>query len=137
MFRAVVDTNVLFTGLTRLGEEASVIDAWVGRRFLPCVSTSLALEYESVIQRKLGLAKRETALEALQALLSRSQYTPIRFRYRPSSHDPGDDHVVECVLNSQSILVTSNIRDFREPSRQLGFQVLQPSAFLEVLRKEN
>lgn len=137
MLRAVVDTNVLFTGLTKQGADASVVDAWVGRRFLPCVSTALALEYESVMLRKLGPSKQQTAMEALQALLARCHYTPIRFRYRPASRDPGDDHVVECVLNSQSMLVTRNVRDFQEPSRQLGFRVLQPPAFLELLRKEN
>lgn len=76
-------------------------------------------------------------MQALQALLTRCQYTPIRFRYRPASVDPGDDFVVECVLNSQAMLVTSNLRDFRGPSRQLGFRTLLPTAFTELLRKEN
>ena len=46
MLRAVVDTNVLFEGLTSRGDAANVLDRWVARDFVPCVSTALALEYD-------------------------------------------------------------------------------------------
>lgn len=133
----MVDTNVLVAGLSRTGPAGAVIDAWVERRFRPCVSTALALEYEDVLGRKLGVARRETELKALQALLARSEYVPIRFTYRPSSPDPGDDLVVDCVLNSQAILVTENVRDFRRASRELGFQLLRPDQFLKLLEKDS
>lgn len=73
---------------------------------------------------------------ALQALLLRSEYVPIYYSYRPASRDPGDDFIVDCVLNSRALLVTSNIRDFSEASRQLGFKVLQPSEFIQFLAEE-
>ena len=132
-----MDTNVLLEGVTRHGPAGEVVDGWVERRFLPCVSTALALEYEDVLGRKLGAAKQQRALEALQALLVRCEYVPIRFSYRPASQDPGDDLVVDCVLNSQSLLVTNNVRDFRRPSLELGFRVYRPAEFLDALRKED
>ena len=135
MLRVVVDTNVLFTGLTRRGSEADIIDAWAGRRFLPCVSTALALEYQATLGSKLGPRKKHLALPALQALLSRCEFVAIWYLYRPSSPDPGDDLVVECVLNSRSLLVTQNVRDFRAPARQLGFTVLKPAEFLDLLNR--
>lgn len=137
MIRAVVDTNVLLEGLTRRGSAGEVIEAWTKRRFRPCVSTALALEYQDVLGRKLGPAKAEQALKALQALLLRSQYVPIRFSYRPASDDPGDDLVVDCVLNSGSMLVTSNVRDFRRPAQELGFRVYRPPEFLEIVRSRD
>lgn len=136
MLRAVVDTNVLFAGLSRRGPEGEVIDAWVAREFLPCVSTALALEYEEVLGKKLGIAKRVHAMKALQALLSRCEYVPIRFTYRPASPDPGDDLIVDCVLNSQALLVTANVRDFRTPARDLGFSIVPPQEFLKLLEQE-
>lgn len=136
MIRAVVDTNVLFEGLTHLGPAAEVVDAWVARRFLPCVSTALALEYQDVLSRKLRPTRSERSLMALQALLARCEYVPIYYTYRPASRDPGDDFVVDCVLNSRSLLVTSNVRDFVEASQKLGFQILQPSELITLLGKE-
>jgi putative PIN family toxin of toxin-antitoxin system len=133
VIRAVVDTNVLFEGLTRLGSAAEIVDAWVERRFRPCVSTALVLEYQDVLSRKLGKARGEAAMMALQALLSRCEYVPIYFSYRPISRDPGDDFIIDCVLNSRAVLVTSNIKDFAEASRQLGFKTLRPSEFIPLL----
>jgi predicted nucleic acid-binding protein len=55
VIRAVIDTNVLFEGLTKLGPAASVVDAWAQKLFQPCVSTALALEYQEVLERKLAV----------------------------------------------------------------------------------
>ena len=102
--RAVVDTNVLLEGLTRRGAAAEVVDAWVTGRFQPCVSTALTLEYQDVLARKLNPFRGRRALSILQALLARCEFVPIYFSYRPASRDPGDDLVIDCVLNSQAIL---------------------------------
>jgi putative PIN family toxin of toxin-antitoxin system len=133
----VVDTNVLIAGLRRSGPAGAILDAWVERRFQPCVSTALALEYEEVLVRKLGEARRESGLRALQALLARSEYVPVWFTYRPTSPDPADDLVVDCVVNSRAILVTDNLRHFRGPSRELGFRLLRPVEFIELLKEKD
>jgi predicted nucleic acid-binding protein len=127
---------VVFEGLTRLGPAATVMDAWADRRFRPCISTALALEYQDVLARKLRPARGESALMALQALLVRGEYVPIYYTYRPASRDPGDDFIVDCVLNSRALLVTSNIRDFSEASQRLGFKVLLPSDFALLLEEQ-
>lgn len=132
--RAVVDTNVLFEGLTHLGPAADVVDAWVSRRFRPCVSTALALEYQDVLARKLRPTRGEAALIALQALLVRCEYIPIYFSYRPASRDPGDDLIVDCVLNGRAVLVTSNTVDFTVASRQLGFRTFRPEEFMRYIQ---
>ncbi|MFL6203587.1 MAG: putative toxin-antitoxin system toxin component, PIN family [Thermoanaerobaculia bacterium] len=132
----MIDTNIVFEGLTHLGPSAKVLDAWAERRFLPCVSTALALEYQAVLQSKLAAYRRETVSMALQGLLARCEYVPIYFSYRPASRDPGDDLVVDCVVNSRAVLVTSNTRDFLGASQQLGFPVLRPEIFLSLIRED-
>jgi len=53
--RAVIDTNVLFEGLTRQGGAPGlIIDAWFADLFQPCVSNALAYEYLDVLSRKLS-----------------------------------------------------------------------------------
>lgn len=63
MFRAVVDTNVLVSGLNRTGLEGAVIDAWTDQVFQRCVPTALAVEYQEVLARKFPVARRETAMQ--------------------------------------------------------------------------
>jgi len=73
---------------------------------------------------------------ALQALLHRAVFVPIRFTYRPAPPDPDDDHVVDCAMNAAVPVVTSNVRDFQEVASRLGFEVLRPGEFLARLRSE-
>ncbi len=136
MIRIVVDTNVLFEGLTKAGACADVIDLWVGRAVTVCVSTALALEYEEVLTNKLGDNKRALALPALQALLNRVEFVAILTQVRPMSPDPDDDLVIECAYNGHADIVTRNRKDLAPAEEALGIRVLSPEQFLE-LHKEN
>jgi len=136
MIRAVVDTNVVFEGLTSLSAASQVMDAWVERRFVPCVSTALALEYEEVLTNKLGAKKGPAALKALQALLDRAQFVPIHYRVRPASPDPDDDFVLEAAYNSGAVVVTRNLKDLKAAGASLGIVVRTPDEFLEDLDQE-
>jgi len=137
MDRLVVDTNVLFEGLTRLGACADVIDLWVSGAVTVCVSTAVALEYEDVLARKLGEPKKALALPALQALLDRVEFVPVLTPVRPLSPDPDDDRIIECAYNGHAVLVTRNLKDLAIAEAVLGVPVLTPEQFLELRREDN
>lgn len=130
VMRAVVDTNVLFEGLSKRGTCGRVVDAWVGRRFTPCVSTALALEYEEVLTNKFNQRRRRSILAALQALLARVEFVPVHFLTRPLSPGADDDLVIECAFNARAVIVTSNLRDLRVAEKVLQIPVLTPETFL-------
>jgi putative PIN family toxin of toxin-antitoxin system len=135
MIRAVVDTNVLFEGLTKQGSCGAVVDAWKERKFVPCVSTALALEYEATLTNKLGARKRRLAVGALSALLDRVEFIPVVYRVRPMSPDPDDDFVIECAFNANASIVTRNVKDFRIAQSALEIAVLKPREFLVRLEE--
>ncbi len=135
MLRAVIDTNILFEGLTKAGSCSDVVDAWVGKEFVPCVSTALALEYEEVLTNKLGPAKSKHGTGALQALLNRAEWIPIYRRVRPVSGDPDDDFVLECAFNGSALVVTRNLKDLKVGEEVLGLQVWSPEQFIDELRR--
>ena len=135
MLRAVVDTNILFEGLTKASAAGDVVDHWVARRFLPCVSTALALEYEEVLTNRLSAAKRERALTALPALLNRVEFIPVPYRLRPLSPDPDDDFVIECAFHADAVIVSANLRDLLLPSRSVGVTVHTAEHFLLLLQE--
>jgi hypothetical protein len=50
--RAVIDTNVLFEGLTKQGGACGlIVDAWRAGKIEACVTNALAFEYEDVLCR--------------------------------------------------------------------------------------
>jgi len=126
--RVVIDTNVIFEGLTKQGGAAGlIIDLWLAGLLEVCISDALAYEYEDVLSRKLNRQRWQKIQPVLGALLSRAQFTAIYYSWRPTSPDPGDDLVIDCAMNAGAIVVTSNIRDFQKASESLGLQVTTPT----------
>jgi putative PIN family toxin of toxin-antitoxin system len=132
--RIVVDTNVLFEGLTKQGGASGlIVDAWLAGLMVVCVSSALAYEYSDVLSRKLSEERLSRLKPVLGKLLSIAQFTNIYFSWRPTSPDAGDDLVIDCAMNAGAIVVTSNIRDFQSAKESLGLRVLTPVHFVDVL----
>jgi predicted nucleic acid-binding protein len=114
LLRVVIDTNVVFEGLTKKGGAAGlIIDGWLTQLFDVYISNALALEYIDVLSRKLSNDRWLEVKPILGTLLNQAQFTYIYFSWRPTSPDAGDDLVVDCGMNANAIVITSNVRDFR------------------------
>ncbi len=132
--RAVIDTDVLFEGLTRQGGASGlIIDAWLAGLFQACVSNSVAYEYEDVLSRKLSEARWQKIKPVLGALLARAEFVAIYYSWRPTSPDPGDEHLIDCAMNAGAPVVTHNVRDFRLARQTLGLVVMTPVEFVTRL----
>ncbi len=132
--QAVIDTNVLFEGITTQGSAPGlIIDAWYGGLFRPCVSNALAYEYVDVLGRKLSPVRWRRLQPLIKRLLTQVRFVPIYFSWRPMSPDPGDDHVIDCAMNASVPVITSNVGDFRQAERLLGLAVSIPVDFVTRL----
>lgn len=125
--RVVVDTNIVFEGLTRQGSAAGfVIEAWLTGLLDICVSNALAYEYTDVLTRKLSGQRWKAIKPVLGSLLAQSRFVTVYYTWRPVSPDPGDDHVIDCAMNAGALIVTSNLKDFRLAQDALGISVIPP-----------
>lgn len=136
--RIVLDTSVLIAALrSPSGASAELLRLAVKQRITLLGSLSLALEYLDVCAR--AESRRATAVTEADALRFANEVVAlldpveIRFRWRPVSPDPGDDHVVETALNGGAeAIVTFNARDFVQASQRFGLPALPPA---DILRK--
>jgi predicted nucleic acid-binding protein len=134
LLRVVIDTNVVFEGLTKQGGAAGlVIDAWLADLFQVYVSNALAYEYIDVLSRKLSADRWRTVQPILESLLAKTEFVAIYFTWRPISPDPGDEHVIDCAMNAGALVVTSNIRDFKRAETDLGLHVATPVELVNML----
>jgi predicted nucleic acid-binding protein len=132
--RAVIDTNVVFEGLTKQGSSSGlVIDCWLADLFRGYVSNALAYEYSDVLSRKLSERRWKLIKPTLGALLRKSQYVNIYYTWRPISPDPCDDLVIDCAMNAGATVVTKNTKDFIKANKTLGLRVWTPIQLLQVL----
>ena len=137
MLRVVVDTNVLFEGVTQEGGAAGlVIEGWLANLFEVCISTSLAFEYVDVLSRKLSPKRWDNLKSLIGTLMENAEYVPIYYTWRPISSDKGDEHIIDCAMNANAILVTHNVKDFQTARKSLGLQVMPPLEFIKYYLKD-
>ena len=133
--RVVLDRNVIFEGLTKqAGACGLVVEAWRAGLLTVCATNAILAEYEDVLSRKLSAQRWIEITIVLDELLEvHTEFIQVYFVWRPISPDPGDDHVIECAMNANASVVTSNLRDFRIAENKLGLSVITPLHLIQSL----
>jgi len=135
--RVVIDTNVLFEGLTQQGGAAGlVIDAWLANLITVCVSNAVAYEYVDVLSRKLSEKRWQEIHRVLGTLLTNVRFVTVYYSWRPSSPDKGDEHIIDCAMNAGAAVITGNTRHFQKAQLSLGLEVMTPVELVVRLAEE-
>ena len=142
MIKAVLDTNVLVSGLTRYENSVTyAIVSSVGKKWDICVTPSIYLEYKDVLNRSeirkiTKLSSNETKI-ALAYIADLAEQFLVYYTWRPNLKDESDNKFIECALVSNAdYLITGNKRHFiNSELAPYNFQIVSPREFLtEVLR---
>jgi predicted nucleic acid-binding protein len=132
----VVDTNVVFEGLTKQGSASDlIVTAWLADLLSVYGSNALVYEYESTLSNKLSATRWQQAKPILRRMVNRIQFVSIYYSWRPLSPDPGDEHIIDCALNANATVITANIRDFRKAQVEAGLSVMSPYEFVNLMVK--
>lgn len=104
--RVVLDTNVIFEGLTKSQSAPGlIIELWQAELLHVCISDALWYEYEDVLFRLLAFERWRRAKPILDSLVQRAQMVTVFYTWRPMSVDSGDDHVIDCAMNAKALLM--------------------------------
>jgi putative PIN family toxin of toxin-antitoxin system len=134
----VLDTNVIVAALrSRRGAAYRLLSVLNDSRWQINVSVALLLEYEEVLKREsraLDLSYEDVDA-VVNALASISNRRAIPYAWRPLSSDADDDFLIELALNVRADhIITYDLRHLRV-LKELGFSVITPRQFLEVVDK--
>lgn len=138
--RVVLDTDVVTSAFISPdgASRQLLLDALDGK-FSLLLSTSLLLEYESVLRRPAHLARAQATdaevMEILDALAGIGVAVVFDYSWRPTGSHADDELVVETAINGHAdALVTFNVRDMRNAAASFGFEVLRPGPLLRRMR---
>jgi len=131
--RAVIDTNVLVSGLrSRAGTSFRLLSLLGSGKFVSCVSVPLAIEYEkallgAVLDQGFTRAEIEGGVDYVCAA---SERLNVFFLWRPVLRDLKDDMLLELAVAGRCrYIVTFNLRHFIGID-QFGIQAIAPRDFL-------
>jgi predicted nucleic acid-binding protein len=115
-----------------------LLDALDGR-FALLLSTSLLLEYESVVLRPLHLARAGASaaevLEILDALAGICVPVIFDYTWRPSGAHEDDELVTDTAINGHAdVVATFNVKHMTRAGGMFGFQVQRPGPLLRRIR---
>jgi putative PIN family toxin of toxin-antitoxin system len=132
--RVVLDTNVIYSALySSNGASNALIKLVRDGIVIPCLSVTLALEYEEVLlrQKKILQLRQDDIHIYLGFLVSQAERIKIHYLWRPYLKDPKDDMVLEVAVTAGvNFIVTHNLKDF-EGCGQFGLQVVTPGWFVK------
>jgi len=117
VIRAVIDTNVLVSGLLRSsGNEALIILAVHQGLIRPCFSPAIIEEYAAVLARP-KFSFRAEEIEALIAMLRHNGELFEPQDAAAASPDPADTKFLQCAQAADAeFIITGNKRDFPHSS---------------------
>jgi putative PIN family toxin of toxin-antitoxin system len=131
--RVVIDTNILYAGLySSSGASYQILRLIRAGQVTPCISVTLAMEYEAVLSAR--LEELDLTKEQLSGFLgyfvTLAERVKVFYLWRPGLRDPGDDMVLETAVSARAdYVITHNIKDFTGADR-FGIQVVTPGWFI-------
>lgn len=140
MLRAVLDTNVIVSGLlSRDSPPAQTLDAWRGRQFLVLCSPAILSEINRVlryprIQQRYSISEQDvlevTALFEQNALILHGK--PALAGNLPA--DPDNEMFLACALEGDAQAIVSGDHHLLELGSYQGIPIVTARQFLDTLK---
>ena len=131
--KAVLDTNVVISGIFFGGVPREILESWAEERFELFLSPSIFDEYLRTCER-LGTARPGLDyLEALTTLVGRGTLVPESVTSEPITADPDDDKFMDCARQCGALVVSGD-QHLLDANGWQGVAVLTPRDFLTKLR---
>ena len=130
--RAVLDTNVVVSGIFFGGVPRTLLEAWAEGRFELVLTPSIFDEYLRVCER---LATTKPDLEfrpILTTLVGHGTLIADPVVDEPITTDPDDDKFMQCALGATAVVVSGDSH-LLEASGWRGVEVYTPRVFLKSL----
>lgn len=139
MIRAVLDTNVLVSGLLRRHPAApsvQLLDAWRGGDFELVLSSEILAEVERTLGKPYFRARlSDDQIErALTLLRRRSHLVPVSVDVQSVATHPEDDLILATAISGPADYLVTGDRDILDLGNFRGIEIKSPRDFLNVLQ---
>ena len=134
MIRAVIDTNIVVSGLLFGGIPYRVVRAAINRKFIHVTSLPLMTEIEKVIRsKKFGLTHKEADF-LLNPFFDRASIVVPTLDINVISRCPADNRVLECAVEGKcKFIVTGDRRDLLSLKHYQHIEIIGARQFVAYL----
>jgi len=131
--KAVLDTNVVVSGIFWKGNPFQILRAWQQRRFSLVVSPPILDEYRRVVAEMTQKRPLDVVVPILELIeLYSEMVAPVSFSAAVCS-DPDDDKFLEAALAADADYVVSGDRALLAVKNYKGIEIVRPAQFVRVV----
>jgi putative PIN family toxin of toxin-antitoxin system len=131
--KAILDTNVLVSGVFWKGPPFEILNAWQKSRFRLTISPPILEEY----RRVLGEMTKRYAIPVLRSILEiielHAEMVEPVFLAKPICSDPDDDKFLEAAVAASADYVVSGDAALLRLKIFRGIGIVRPTRFLELI----
>jgi len=131
--KAILDTNVVISGIFFGGVPRAVLEAWAEGRFELCLTPLIFDEYVRTSDRLAETHPGLEYLEALATLIGNGTLVGDPDAIAQITADPDDDKFMACAKTCAAVVVSGD-QHMLDASGWEGVEVLKPKDFLARLR---
>jgi uncharacterized protein len=131
--KAILDTNVLISGVFWKGVPFEILKAWQKHRFRLVISLPILYEYHRVLDemsKRRSLSVLSSVLEVIE--LQSEMVEPVSFA-KAVCDDPDDDKFLEAALAANADYVVSGDTALLSVKNYHRIQIVRPALFLRLL----
>ena len=139
MLKAVIDTNVLISGLIKSPLCRKIIRELEKSSFIPVVSPAMLDELVDVLSRSKfhNVIKKETAEELLKVIHDQALLVRPTIRLNVVTDDPDDNCFLEAAITAGAFCVVSLDPHLLSLEFFENVRILTPNVFLDELNNRN
>lgn len=132
--KAVIDTNVVISGLFWKGPPAEVLAMWFRKRFEWIVSADILEEYHLTLQAlETKYGPSPSAKQVLREIsLSATLLVPAKLREQVCT-DPDDDKFIAAAVATGTSTIVTGDKALLHTDGYGGIRVIKPVSFLKLL----
>lgn len=134
MIRAVLDTNILISGLFWKGPSRKVVDLAIANKIKSITSPEILEEVEAVLYEDFPQVPYDKIEEIVKDILSYSQLIIPQAITVKKLRDLKDAKIIACGLSAKADYIVTGDRDLLVLKKYKGIKISTPKAFLDLFK---
>jgi putative PIN family toxin of toxin-antitoxin system len=135
MIKAVLDTNVIISGIVFGGKPRQVLESAFRGSTQIYISEPIINELKGVLQRPRFYLTSEIIEIIISELIAIAEWVEPKEHINVIKSDPDDNIFLECALSSESEYIVSGDDHLLELNKWKGINIITPDKYIEELEK--
>lgn len=136
MIRAVLDTNILISGIFWSGNERRLIDMAVAGKFAALTSIEILKELEEVLLENFTEIPYQRIKQIIRDVLSYALVVSVEEKTKVEIRDIDDVKIVSCALSGNAHYIVTGDKDLKVLEKYQNIMIISTGEFLRLLSKE-